>query len=146
MIRDTLARRSGRIICSLVAGLMIFVVSVGLDHLLRVSWWKFQSLADDVFMGLVCGALIFFYEEQRYRAMMRRFASVGEINHIIRNQLEIIQHSAHFTKDKEHIDRIRACVGHIDFALRDVLAEKKPPRSETAAKPDRSSQSQARLR
>jgi hypothetical protein len=145
MIKEELTRRSGRVVCSLLAGIAIFLVSVGLDEVFRVSIWKHGALADDLFMGLVCGALIFFYEEQRHRVMMRRFSAVGEINHIIRNELEIIQYSAHFTQNKEHIDRIRACVGHIDAALRDVLGEKKPPRSETQARTDRS-QSQARLR
>ncbi|MBV9608904.1 MAG: hypothetical protein JO187_05055 [Acidobacteria bacterium] len=145
-IKDNLTRRTGRIVLSLLAGMVIFLVSVGLDHLLvRFTSWKHRGELDDLFMGLVCGALIFFYEEQRHRAMLRRFSSVGEINHIIRNELEIIQYSAHFTQNKEHIERIRSCVGHIDSALRDVLGEKKPPRSQTGTETDRPRQSQARL-
>jgi len=144
-IKERLSRRSGRVIWSLVAGIIIFLVSVWLDLVVRALSWKHVALVDDFLMGLLCGALIFFYEEQRHRAMMRRFSSVGEINHIIRNELEIIQYSAHFTQNKEHIERIRACVGHIDSALRDVLGEKKPPRSAAEAKHDPSSQSQARL-
>ena len=145
IIKEKLTRRSGRIIWSIIAGMVIFLVSVWLDLVVRALSWKHVAVVDDFLMGLLCGALIFFYEEQRHRAMMRRFSSVGEINHIIRNELEIIQYSAHFTQNKEHIERIRACVGHIDSALRDVLGEKKPARSATQAKTDSSSQSQARL-
>ena len=147
IFRDKLVRRSGRIIWSLLAGIAIFFVSVALDQaLMRATSWEISNTLDDLFVGVLCGVLIFFYEEQRHRAMMRRFSSVAEINHIIRNELEIIQYSAHFTQNKEHIERIGACVGHIDAALRDVLGEKKPPRGETHSGQDRSSQSQARLR
>jgi hypothetical protein len=146
MIRDKLARRSGRILYSLMAGIAIFMVSLGLDRLFQLSAWEHSDVIDDLLMGLVCGVLIFCYEEERHRAMKRRFASVGEINHIIRNELEIIQYSAHFTQNKEHIDRIRACVGHIDTALRDVLGEKKPAQSERQTNTDSRRQWQARSR
>jgi hypothetical protein len=144
-MKENLTWRSRRIVWSLLAGMAIFFASVGLDLALRKMAWRHIAIVDDFFMGAVCGTLIFFYEEQRHRAMMRRFSSVGEINHIIRNELEIIQYSAHFTQNKEHIERIRDCVGHIDSALRDVLGEKKPPQKVPTAKSDRSNQSQARL-
>lgn len=124
--------RRRRMLLSFFAGLAIFAACLALDTLLLKLWpIRTAAIVDDVVMGLACGALVMFFEERRHQGVARRLSVIREMNHILRNELEIIEYSAYATQDREHIEHIRTCVGHIDWALREVLTgHKKPVRGE----------------
>lgn len=145
--------RGWRIAGCLFAGLAAFIVGTYLDTVLSRYWHhRFAPLVDDLITGLLIGGLLLLYEERLHRSMMRKLKTVAEINHIVRNDLEIMQYSAHVTGDREHMERIRTCVQHIEWALREVLpgeegeihgaaAAAKRPAARTSTSSDNRSQS-----
>lgn len=116
-------KRLLRVLVCLAAGVVIFVFGTVTDAMLLRVWpSRLAPLVDDIVIGVIIGGLIWGYEEWRQRAMIKKLAVVAEMNHIVRNELEIIEYSAYVTRDQEHIRRIRSCVAHIDRALREVLS------------------------
>ncbi len=79
---------------------------------------------DAVGLGAFCGALVWAYEERHNRVMAEKLEIIAEMNHRVRNELQVIQYSAYFTKDREHMERISQCLSRIETALREVLPGK----------------------
>jgi hypothetical protein len=71
---------------------------------------------------------------ERVEAVHGRLRMVAEMNHHIRNALDIIQLSAHATKDQQAIAAIDEEVTRISWALREIMGNGEPPVS--GAKPE----------
>ena len=78
-------------------------------------------ILDAVVLGTLCGAIAWSYQRRQNRYLAERLEVIAEMNHHVRNGLQVIQYSAYMTKDKEHIQRIEQSLGRIDWALREVL-------------------------
>jgi two-component sensor histidine kinase len=91
---------------------------------LSMHYWPALALVDALILGLLCGAIAWAYQGLRNRFLRERLHIIAEMNHRVRNELQVIRFSAYLTQDKEHIDRIENCVQHIDVALREVLPGK----------------------
>ncbi len=141
---DFFTTRRGRIVFSSIVGATVFVGGAVLDTFFSHIWpGVFGSWIDDLLVGIACAALVWFYEERRQHAIARKLSVIGEMNHIIRNELEIIEYSAYATQNREHIERIRTCIGHIDWALREVRTGRKPVRSEPMPEREASNRTRA---
>ncbi len=128
---DFFGSRRGRIIFSGIVGASVFAAGAGLDTIFSRVWpGILGSWIDDLVVAIACAALVLFYEGRRQRAIAKKLSVIGEMNHIVRNELEIIEYSAYATNNREHIERIRTCIGHIDWALREVRTGRKPVRSD----------------
>jgi muconolactone delta-isomerase len=128
---DFFGSRRGRIIFGCIVGASVFIAGAGMDTIFSQFWpGILGSWIDDLVVAIACGALVVFYEERRQRAVAKKLSVIGEMNHIVRNELEIIEYSAYATNNREHIERIRTCIGHIDWALREVRTGRKPVRGE----------------
>jgi hypothetical protein len=79
------------------------------------------ALADHVALGLFAGAIVLIYDQRRRRDLHHKLSTIHEINHHIRNQLEVIEYSAWATHDQEHMARMHESVERIDWALREIL-------------------------
>ena len=95
-------------------------------HYLMVPNWQFfgPNMAPDIVSSLLIGMLISKVLNQaweRRQALLERLDMVGEMNHHMRNALEIIQLSAHQTHDPEAIARIREASNRIQWALKEIL-------------------------
>src|SRR5579872_7414098 len=58
---------------------------------------------------------------------LARLQLIAEVNHHVRNALEVISLSAYITRDEEAIRRIMEGVNRIDWALREILPQEKFP-------------------
>lgn len=79
---------------------------------------------DAIILGTLTGAVAWFYQRRQNRFLMQRLTVIADMNHHVRNDLQVIQYSAYMTRDKEHIQRIEQSLGRIDWALREVLTGK----------------------
>jgi signal transduction histidine kinase len=78
----------------------------------------------DVVSALIAGVLFFKvaqYHRERQRALRQRLEIISEMNHHIRNALEVISLLAHTSKDQEHVQEVRESVDRITWALKEVL-------------------------
>ncbi|HKC72270.1 MAG TPA: hypothetical protein VKB60_11630 [Terriglobales bacterium] len=65
------------------------------------------------------------YKARQYA--MARLRVIAELNHHVRNALEVISLSAYITRDEEAIRRIMEGVNRIDWALREILPRENFP-------------------
>ncbi|HKW25994.1 MAG TPA: hypothetical protein VJN48_09430 [Terriglobales bacterium] len=65
------------------------------------------------------------YKARQYA--MARLRVIAELNHHVRNALEVISLSAYITRDEEAIRRITEGVNRIDWALREILPRESFP-------------------
>lgn len=81
-------------------------------------------ILDAIVLGTLCGTIAWSYQRRQNRYLAERLEVIAEMNHHVRNGLQVIQYSAYMTKDREHIQRIEQSLGRIDWALREVLTGK----------------------
>lgn len=79
---------------------------------------------DGIALGVLSGAITWIYQRRQNRDLAERLEVIADMNHHVRNDLQVIQYSAYMTKDKQHIQRIEESLGRIDWALREVLTGK----------------------
>ena len=82
------------------------------------------AIADALGLGLLSGTIAWVYQRRQNRYLALRLEVIADMNHHVRNDLQVIQYSAYMTKDKQHIQRIEQSLGRIDWALREVLTGK----------------------
>ncbi len=83
------------------------------------------AIADATVLGVLSGAIAWIYQRRQNRYLAERLEVIADMNHHVRNDLQVIQYSAYMTKDKEHIQRIERSLSGIDWALREVLTGKR---------------------
>jgi hypothetical protein len=71
----------------------------------------------------------------RRLAQLRRFEIISEMNHHIRNALQVISYQA-FISDAEAHGRIRDALNRIEWALRDVLPHVVEPKEQPTSSSD----------
>ena len=77
-------------------------------------------------LALLAGKLLHNAYKARQRTLAR-LQVIAELNHHVRNALEVISLSAYITHDEEAIRRITEGVNRIDWALREILPQEKFP-------------------
>jgi hypothetical protein len=77
-------------------------------------------------LALLAGKLLHSAYKARQRTLAR-LQVIAELNHHVRNALEVISLSAYITHDEEAIRRIMEGVNRIDWALREILPQEKFP-------------------
>lgn len=111
-----------------VAVLVIVTVAVlgYLSDLLVLSFHPqpLFAIVDAIVLGVLSGTIAWVYQRRQNRYLAQRLEVIADMNHHVRNDLQVIQYSAYMTKDKEHIQRIEHSLGRIDWALREVLTGK----------------------
>ncbi len=111
-----------------VAVLVIVTVAVlgYLSDLLVLSFHPqpLFAIVDAIVLGVLSGTIAWVYQRRQNRYLAQRLEVIADMNHHVRNDLQVIQYSAYMTKDKEHIQRIEQSLGRIDWALREVLTGK----------------------
>ncbi len=110
---------------------LVTIVGVALDRLLLdtgVSRWH-TILFSNAITGAVA-ALFLAYRQQQHRREMelmeQRVQIVADMNHHIRNALQVIVYFAQNAKDRESADRLRDSIDRIQWALREVLPRYTP--------------------
>ncbi len=77
-------------------------------------------------LGMLAAKLLHSAYQARQHAMAR-LQVIAELNHHVRNALEVISLSAYITHDEEAIRRIMEGVNRIEWALREILPRERFP-------------------
>ncbi len=121
--RDSKARLI--FVCSLVM-LMVWLVGFSFDRLLARDGVTRTDilLTSNLLTGIVAGFLFFSLtnnERLRRNTLRERLRTIAEMNHHIRNSLQVITYATATQKSNESVEMIRSSVERIEWALREVL-------------------------
>ena len=116
----------GIFLMALVAALAVFVIGMGLDiALLREHETQRVTIEiSDAMGGLVAGALAYrllLYERERRARLRQRIAVIADMNHHVRNALQVISFHAYTNADKEQFEAVKESMERIQWALQEVL-------------------------
>lgn len=111
------------IICRAILWVLLFLaIGIGGDYLAdRLGLEHDLLYLNDVVSAIVIGLLIILYENRRRRRMQERLEIIEQMNHHVRNALQLISLSPHAHQREEHLAMIQQAVDRIDWALREVL-------------------------
>lgn len=121
--RDTKRRL---IAVSVVVVVLVSLIGYALDrYLVRDGINRFQILmVSNALTGIVAGLLFYtlaFNERMRRAQIHHRLNTIAEMNHHIRNALQVITYATATGKDSESMELIQSSVDRIEWALREVL-------------------------
>lgn len=122
---------SGKLwLVAFIFGALMFLCSLALDWVLLLDHERtiVTVMASDGLAGLVAGILVFRllqFGRERRRLIEQRLVTISEMNHHIRNALQVISFSAQSSKTKE-VAEITEAVDRIQWALREVLPKVEP--------------------
>lgn len=75
---------------------------------------------DDLLLGIVCGLLVFIYEQRRDRAMLDKVRVIASMNHHVRNALQAIALSP-YAEQGAQLRLLDESSQRIQWALREIL-------------------------
>ena len=109
-----------------IAALAVFAIGMGLDiALLREHETQRTTIEiSDALGGIVAGALAFrllLYERERRARLRQRIAVIADMNHHVRNALQVISLHAYTNSDKEQVEAVKESMERIQWALKEVL-------------------------
>lgn len=118
--------RYGTGMISILIAVVVTLVGIGLDRLLAVEGVSRIDIRvlSNALTGVVAGAFLYVYarKEEKIKTLLQsRMAVVAEMNHHIRNALQVICYYAYRESDQKIVQMIRDSVSRIDWALREVL-------------------------
>ena len=121
--RDSRARLI--LLCVLVV-FLVWIIGYGFDRLLvRDGVPRFDILVtSNALTGIVAGFLFFSLtnnERLRRNIISQRLRTIAEMNHHIRNSLQVITYATAAQRGSESVEMIRSSVERIEWALREVL-------------------------
>ncbi len=116
----------GLVLLSLLFALFVFVLGFGLDWLLLYKDDSIRQTVEfsDAAAALICGFvfLLFLRLYRQQRALLRqRVEVIANMNHHVRNALQVIEFNSYSTADKEKFEAIKSSVNRIQWALRELL-------------------------
>ena len=120
--RDSRIRLIVLCVCVVV---LVWIVGFGFDRLLAKDGVTRNDilLASNALTGIVAGFLFFSLtnnERQRRKLVRERLHTIAEMNHHIRNSLQVITYATAADTDQS-VELIRDSVERIEWALREVL-------------------------
>jgi hypothetical protein len=102
--------------------LLFLLIDVGGDYFAgRVGLEHDLLYLNDLIAAAFIGLLIFLYEMRRKRRMQDRLQIIEQMNHHVRNALQLISLSSHANERDEHLRMVAQAVERIDWALREIL-------------------------
>jgi len=111
----------------LAVAAVVFGVNIAADRIL-IHWGDTRRsllrLSDGI-AAIFAGALasqIFRFQRERRRAMQDRVERIAEMNHHVRNALQVISYWMTADRDKREVKMVRESVDRIQWALREILA------------------------
>ena len=82
---------------------------------------EFIELSDDLVLAIVVGVAGNWWLKKRNRQMIEKLRRVANINHLIRNELEVILYSARGPENTAKVKHIEQSVSQISWILRELL-------------------------
>ncbi len=120
------ASRLQLLLTSVVFALLVWVVDIGMDWVmihLGDTRGQLLLLSDAITATLAGGMLLWVLLIQRTRQIEtdQRMQVVAEMNHHVRNALQVISYWGVQERDRQQLRFIHEAVDRIEWALRDVL-------------------------
>ncbi len=138
MFRHWLSRASRvqLLLASVVFALAVWVVDVGLDRvMILLGDTRGQLLfLSDAITAVLAGAMmlwVLLIQRTRHIETEQRMQVIAEMNHHVRNALQVISYWGVQERDRQQLRFIHEAVDRIEWALRDVL-----PRTVAGERPD----------
>lgn len=137
--------RARLIFVSLCVVLLVSVVGFGFDRLLRREGATRTDIliASNGLTGIVAGFLFYTLSNQeraRRRLVQQRLQIIAEMNHHIRNSLQVIKYATAAQTRADSVELIHSSVERVEWVLREVLPEYAPAPPPTAVKLEERSQ------
>jgi len=115
-----------RHVVTLLVGVSMFVAVYVIDLWLAAQGLHAESTwIDNVLLGIIAAAMAFVlqeYQERELRRQQQRAAIIDQMNHHIRNALQVIVARASLDRrDTPELEQINEAVARIDWALREIL-------------------------
>ena len=124
---------------------LVWAVGFGFDRLLARDGVTRSEilLTSNGLTGLVAGYLFYtlaLNERMRREQMRDRLRTIADMNHHIRNALQVITYATATGKDEQSVELIRSSVERIEWTLREVLPGHvtAPARPSSAVQPEES--------
>ena len=113
---------------SIVTLLLVALAAYAADRLLLYGGFRRRDLlvVSDLLIGLVAAVLVFIiglHHAQRDRFVAARLRTITEMNHHIRNALQVITFQARRSGNESEIRAMQDAVDRITWALREVLPQ-----------------------
>ncbi len=112
---------------SVIAAMALFVIGTALDYVLLHDEHDSRNTiieTSDALGGVVAGVLIFRllqYERERRKRLRQKIAVIADMNHHVRNALQVISFHAYSTADKEQLEAVKESMERIQWALKEIL-------------------------
>ncbi len=124
---------AGRIWVTIVSfGVAVFVIGLALDlFLIHQKGLRPLTAAAilNAFFGVIAAVLVhrlLAFERDKCNRMLERLEVVDEMNHHIRNALQVISFSAHGGSSESELAEIKKAVTRIQWAVREILPKVEP--------------------
>jgi signal transduction histidine kinase len=119
---------SGRlmVVGAVLAAALVFLVGAGMDWFVlheNESRTVAISLSDSL-AAVIAGILVYRllkYERERRAQLRQRLEIIAEMNHHVRNALQVISLSNYSADSEQQLERIREGVNRIQWALKEIL-------------------------
>lgn len=114
------------LLMALVVAVFVFLIGLGIDIALlhKQETRRVVFEVSDALGGLVAGGLSFRllqYERERRARLRQKIAIIADMNHHVRNALQVISFHAYSSADKEQLEAVRESMDRIQWALKEVL-------------------------
>ncbi len=111
---------------ALLAAVLVFAVGAGLDWFVlhEDQSRRIAISVSDTLAAAIAGILVYRllqYERDRRRQLRQRLEIIAEMNHHVRNALQVISLSAYSYADQQQLKAIKESVNRIQWALREIL-------------------------
>ncbi|HEX4039878.1 MAG TPA: hypothetical protein VHX37_17620 [Acidobacteriaceae bacterium] len=117
-----------RHVITLLIGIGMFVAVYVVDIWLAAEGLHAESTwIDNVLLGIIAAVMAFLLQRQQERELLRQqrnAAIIDQMNHHIRNALQVIVARASLDqRDTPELEQINDAVARIDWALREILPQ-----------------------
>jgi hypothetical protein len=122
---NRILRNSTPLLLGVSAALVFFAIDDFLDHLmLRITSANVALEISDAITAILIGAMVAqlaVMYRQRHQQAQARVQRIAEMNHHVRNALQVITYWSLAEKEKRQVELIQDAVNRIQWALREVL-------------------------
>ena|SRR5512143_2844677 len=114
------------LLAGFLAAVLVFLVGAGLDWLV-LHENRSRAIAislSDALAAVIAGVLVYrllLYERDRREQVRQRLEIIAEMNHHVRNALQVISLSAYSYADRQQLEAVKESVNRIQWALKEVL-------------------------
>jgi hypothetical protein len=122
---NRILRTQTPLLLGLAAAIVFFIIDNFLDHLmLRIASASVALEISDAITAILIGAMVMqiaLLNRQRQLQAQARVHRIAEMNHHVRNALQVITYWSLAEKEKRQVELVQDAVNRIQWALREVL-------------------------